>query len=62
MKGATTYVNVFEVMCGVWRLKSLVGGYPFIVDDKLWQTIGADGYAINAREVVKVAEKLIVKE
>ena len=44
------------------EVKILVGGYPFIVDDKLWQTIGADGYAINAREVVKVAEKLIVKE
>lgn len=43
------------------KVKILVGGYPFIVDNKLWQTIGADGYAINAREVVKVAEKLVAK-
>lgn len=42
-------------------IKILVGGYPFIVDDQLWQTIGADGFAQNARDAVSSAEKLVAE-
>lgn len=41
------------------ELKIVVGGYPFIVDDQLWMTIGADGFALNAREAVEIAESLV---
>jgi len=40
-------------------LKILVGGYPFIVAEGLWKTVGADGYAPNATEAVELADKLI---
>ncbi len=40
-------------------VKIVVGGYPFIVDDQLWKTIGADGYARNAREAVEISVKLV---
>jgi MerR family transcriptional regulator, light-induced transcriptional regulator len=40
-------------------LKILVGGYPFIVAEGLWKTVGADGFAPNATEAVELADKLI---
>jgi len=43
-------------------LKILVGGYPFIISEKLWQNIGADGFAPNAISAVKLAEELITPE
>lgn len=43
-------------------VKIMVGGYPFIVDDRLWKTLGADGFAKDARNAVKVAAKLAGKE
>ena len=44
------------------HIKILVGGYPFLIDDSLWQTIGADAYARNAREAIRVATESINKE
>lgn len=41
-------------------LKILVGGYPFMVADGLWEKIGADGCAINALDAVALADKLLV--
>lgn len=43
-------------------VKIMVGGYPFIVDDRLWKKLGADGFATNARHALRVAEKLATKE
>lgn len=57
-------VKLIEMIRSDMRCKSIkimVGGYPFIVDDQLWKTIGADGYAQNARDAVNVAEKLIAE-
>lgn len=41
------------------NLRILVGGYPFLISDNLWQNIGADGFAPDAISAVKLAEKLI---
>lgn len=49
-----------DVRCS--DVKIMVGGYPFIVDDRLWKTLGADGFAKDARNAVKVAAKLAGKE
>jgi methanogenic corrinoid protein MtbC1 len=46
-----------EPLCA--GVKIVVGGYPFIVDDQLWRTIGADGFARNAKEAVEISEKLV---
>jgi methanogenic corrinoid protein MtbC1 len=42
------------------NVKIMVGGYPFLVDTKLWEKVGADASAQNAQEALKLAEKLVV--
>ncbi len=41
------------------RVKIIVGGYPFALEPDLWKRTGADGYAVNAREAIALANKLI---
>ncbi|QOS78263.1 cobalamin-dependent protein [Paenibacillus sp. JNUCC31] len=43
------------------HVKIMVGGYPFNIDQELWRTIGADGYAPGADEAVEVAEHLLTQ-
>jgi MerR family transcriptional regulator, light-induced transcriptional regulator len=38
--------------------KIMIGGRPFIVDPGLWQKIGADGFALDARQALPVASRL----
>jgi len=40
-------------------LKILVGGYPFKVAAGLWESVGADGFAIDANDAIALADKLI---
>ncbi len=40
-------------------VKIMVGGYPFNVEPSLWQKVGADAYAKNADEAIKVANSLL---
>ncbi len=44
------------------RTKILVGGYPFIVEPRLWRHVGADGSAVNAVQAVAAANRLIGAE
>ncbi|MFW6097819.1 MAG: cobalamin B12-binding domain-containing protein [Chloroflexota bacterium] len=37
-------------------LAILVGGRPFNLDSELWQKVGADGYAPDARQAIAVAD------
>jgi methanogenic corrinoid protein MtbC1 len=39
--------------------KILVGGYPFNIAPNLWQVVGADGYASDARQAVETAGILV---
>jgi methanogenic corrinoid protein MtbC1 len=41
------------------KTRVLVGGYPFLQDDQLSRTIGADGFATDATKAVKIAEELV---
>lgn len=41
------------------NVRILVGGHPFNLAPGLWKTIGADGYAADARQAIAVAEGLI---
>jgi hypothetical protein len=38
--------------------KIMVGGYPFNIAPKLWQSLGAVGYARDARQTLSIAESL----
>ena len=40
------------------NVKIIVGGRAFNIDEHLWKTVGADGYASTAEETVKIAENL----
>lgn len=42
-------------------VRILVGGYPFNLAPRLWESIGADGYAANAREALHIAERMLKK-
>lgn len=37
----------------------LVGGYPFLIDNNLWKTIGADGFGRDAQEALDVSHNLL---
>ncbi|MBN2016968.1 MAG: cobalamin-dependent protein [Candidatus Cloacimonetes bacterium] len=37
----------------------IVGGYPFNKNEYLWETVGADSFAINAEDAILSAQKLI---
>ncbi len=40
------------------RTKIMVGGYPFNIAPNLWKSVGADGYARDARQALVIAEGL----
>jgi signal transduction histidine kinase len=40
-------------------LKIMVGGRPFNMDPALWETVGADGHAVDAGQAVALAERLV---
>ena len=39
--------------------KIIVGGYPFNIDNNLWEKVGADGQAEDAETAIEMAEKLV---
>lgn len=41
------------------KMKIIVGGRPFIIDEQLWDKIGADGYAKDAIEAITLVMELI---
>ncbi len=41
------------------QVRILVGGYPFNIAGNLWQSVGADGYAPDAQQAIRVAEELL---
>jgi methanogenic corrinoid protein MtbC1 len=43
------------------HVKIMVGGYPFKIAQKLWQKVGADGFAESAAKALEVAEELVLK-
>ena len=43
----------------VKRTRVLVGGYPFNLSPDLWQKVGADGYAVDARGALGEAERVL---
>lgn len=44
------------------HIRILVGGMAFNVDENLWQRVGADGYAPDAEQAVKVANQLVSED
>ncbi|WP_042198026.1 cobalamin-dependent protein [Paenibacillus camerounensis] len=40
-------------------LRIMVGGMPFNIDKELWEKVGADGYAPDARTALEAAERLV---
>jgi methanogenic corrinoid protein MtbC1 len=64
---ATMFYNVESIARAVRAIRAvdglrdvviLVGGRPFNQDPELWKKVGADGFAANAEEAVKLADRL----
>jgi methanogenic corrinoid protein MtbC1 len=69
---ATLTVHVGQVRALIERVRAtdpsqgmhpliLVGGYPFLLSPELWRQVGADGFARDAQEAVRVANRLIAE-
>jgi methanogenic corrinoid protein MtbC1 len=43
------------------HVRIIVGGYPFNISSTLWQTVGADGHARDAKEAVRVANRWLAE-
>jgi len=41
------------------KVKILVGGYPFTIVENLWQSTGADGFALDAEHAINLAYSLL---
>jgi MerR family transcriptional regulator, light-induced transcriptional regulator len=41
------------------RVKIMVGGYPFNLSSNLWKVVGADAYAHDAQQAIRMAEELL---
>ncbi|MTI69303.1 MAG: cobalamin-binding protein [Firmicutes bacterium] len=41
------------------NIKILVGGRPFKIDKDLWKKVGADGYSLDAKGAVNLAQRLV---
>jgi methanogenic corrinoid protein MtbC1 len=59
LSSVSTMIEKVKSETEVKNLKILVGGYPFLIADKLWQNIGADGFAPDAISAVKLAEQIV---
>jgi methanogenic corrinoid protein MtbC1 len=44
------------------RVKIIVGGHALNSSKNLWRNVGADGYAANAEEAVRLAKQLVDKD
>ena len=43
------------------KVKIMVGGYPFTLVQDLWLKVGADAFAPNAKEAIRLANNMIFK-
>lgn len=57
--GALALIRQVRATPDLAHVKILVGGRPFSVANALWKQIGADGYASDADEAVRVGRKLL---
>ena len=62
VKNVRDLVNAVRSDAQLKEVKIIVGGYPFNQTPSLWRSVGADGYAKDAREAVNVANGLSSKE
>jgi methanogenic corrinoid protein MtbC1 len=67
---ATMFFNVESIARAIRSIRAvetladlviLVGGRPFVQDAELWKKVKADGFARNADEAVKLANRLVKK-
>ena len=42
--------------------KIIVGGYPFNIDNDLWNKVGADGQALDAETAIEIADNLVTED
>ncbi|HEY5623984.1 MAG TPA: cobalamin-dependent protein [Gammaproteobacteria bacterium] len=58
LKQLTITIDHIKATCGD-RVKILVGGHVFLDAPELWRTTGADAYAADARDAVRLGAELV---
>lgn len=58
---AESLIDMIKSNSQAAQTKIMVGGYPFLTDEALWQKIGADAYAKDASLANAIARKLMEK-
>jgi methanogenic corrinoid protein MtbC1 len=56
---AAALIEKVRSACNPAKFKILVGGYPFSLEPLLWNRIGADGSAKDAKEAVRLANNIL---
>lgn len=59
LKDLSSLVSLIREDPEIASIPILVGGYPFNLDKDLWEKMGADGYAKDAEEAVRLSEDLV---
>lgn len=59
LSSVSELINSVRDEATIKDVKILVGGYPFMIADKLWQKMGADGFASDAVGAIKLADELL---
>lgn len=57
LRAAATSIK--ELRLALPKVRIIVGGWPFVMIDDLWNDIGADGCASSAREAVTVGTRIL---
>ena len=62
VNGVTDIIHEIDKDVRSNGLKILVGGYPFKIDNELWKTVGADGFATDAKMAIEICNGWLVKD
>jgi methanogenic corrinoid protein MtbC1 len=59
LESAHKLIELIKNNPGTKNIKVLVGGYPFLISDSLWQKIGADGFSRNSDDAIRKADEIL---
>jgi len=62
LKAVESIISAVRKAFPAGDVKILVGGYAFKSSEGLWQSMGADGFAMNALDAIQLAESMVSED
>lgn len=59
LSAVTELINELKAIESLKNTKIIVGGYPFLIANNLWKTVGADGCGCDGKNAIVLADELI---